>query len=88
MFVNKILLVIIFASILLYSEETSWSNWTSCSESEGCNKKSELECNAEKGIQCDTRGSGYKLTISSGCDAYCNGHVNEHWKDTISQVRF
>ena len=69
MFVLKIL--IFFASIVFYSNGISWSNWTSCSESENCHLKSELECDKGQGIKCAPAQRNYYLyqtTISSDCN--------------------
>ena len=73
---------IFFMCIVFYSNGISWSNWTSCNQSENCYQKSELECDKGKGIQCapkKKRGYIYQTNISSQCNEVCNGHSSENW---------
>ena len=43
-------ILIFFPCIVVYSNGISWSNWSSCTESENCHQKSELECEKRKGM--------------------------------------
>ena len=83
MFVIKI--SIFFARIVFYSNGISWSNWTSCSESENCHLKSNLECDKGKGIQCapaQRNDYTYQTRISSDCNETCDGHKIAPWDNT------
>ena len=90
MFVFKI--SIFFMCIVFYSNEISWSNWTSCTQSENCYQKSELECDKGKGIQCvpfDRTNYLYQTNLSDECDEVCNGHSSENWTKTrVKKLHF
>ena len=82
-------LSIFFWCIFLYSNGTSWSNWTRCSPLEDCHQKSLLKCYKGKKIQCAPAQRNdylYQTTISSDCNETCNGHSKQDWK-TNTQVR-
>ena len=88
MFVFKI--SIFFPSIVFYSNGISWSNWTSCSKSENCHLKSELEYDKGQGIKCAPAQKNdylYQIIISSDCNETCDGHKTPPWNAQNTQVK-